>query len=123
MFAQPTGPPLYGPVPNDPGYVVGGSAHATQVASGAFLEIVLASIISPLSAVTVSQRFAAAGPADAPAYLAVGKAPVAIHDWTFLFGPNLALGPSTVMMAWFLYRSRLVPRFVLRVELPPVEGR
>ena len=48
---------------------------------------------------------------------------MAIHDWTFLFGPNLALGPSTVMMAWFLYRSRLVPRFVLRVELPPVEGR
>jgi hypothetical protein len=37
---------------------------------------------------------------------------VAVHDWTFLFGPKLALGANTVLLAYLMYRSRLVPRAI-----------
>ena len=36
----------------------------------------------------------------------------AIHDWTFVFGPKLALGVNTVLLAYLMYRSRLVPRAI-----------
>jgi hypothetical protein len=38
--------------------------------------------------------------------------PQAIHDWTFLVGPNLVCGANTVLMAYVMYKSRLVPRFI-----------
>ncbi|WP_371500549.1 DUF4386 domain-containing protein [Kitasatospora sp. NBC_00374] len=74
--------------------------------------VILVGVISLLSVVTLHQDFARTPDADSSAYLAVGRALVAVHDWTFLVGPNLALAPSTLMMAWFLYRTRAVPRFV-----------
>ncbi|MFJ1708030.1 DUF4386 domain-containing protein [Kitasatospora sp. NPDC088346] len=138
----------YGPVLDHPDYPVTGPAHATQVAAGAFLEVIcafavigisvtvfpllrryrqgfalgyvcfrlleaaviLVGTISLLSVVTLHQDFARTPDADPSAYLAVGRALVAVHDWTFLVGPNLALAPSTLMLAWFLYRTRAVPR-------------
>ncbi|MEU3464099.1 DUF4386 domain-containing protein [Streptomyces sp. NPDC006733] len=140
----------YAPILDHPGYVVGGSAQAARVASGALLEvtcafsiigtaivmypvvrrrsevaalgyvcfrlleaaIIVVGIISLLSVMTLSQEFARAQSPDAAPYLAASRLLVAQHDWTFLFGPNLALGPSTLMMGWFLYRSRLVPRWI-----------
>lgn len=136
----------YGPVLDDPHYVVGGSSHLARLASGALLEVVCAfsligiavtmypvlrkrsesialgyvcfrlleaaiivvGIISLLSVVTLRQDPATAEASDASAYLVAGKSLVAQHDWTFLFGPNLALGPSTLMMGHFLYTSKLV---------------
>lgn len=35
---------------------------------------------------------------------------MAVHDWTFLLGPNIALGMNTVLLASLAYRARLVPR-------------
>lgn len=74
--------------------------------------IIILGIISLLSVVTLSQEFSRAPSPDAASYLTASRLLVAQHDWTFLFGPNLELGPSTLMMGWFLYRSRLVPRFI-----------
>ncbi|MDF9811211.1 DUF4386 domain-containing protein [Streptomyces sp. SPB162] len=74
--------------------------------------IIIIGIISLLSVVTLHQEFAEAESPDTAAYLTASRLLVAQHDWTFLFGPNLALGPSTLMMGWFLYRSRLVPRWI-----------
>jgi hypothetical protein len=37
---------------------------------------------------------------------------VAVHNWTFLFGPNFVLGTNTVLLAYLFYRSGLVPRFI-----------
>jgi hypothetical protein len=34
------------------------------------------------------------------------------HNWTRLLGPGLVCGTNTVLMAYLLYRSRLVPRFI-----------
>jgi hypothetical protein len=42
--------------------------------------------------------------------VALGKALVAVHDWTFLFGPGLAIDVNTLMLAYLMYRSGLVPR-------------
>jgi hypothetical protein len=41
-----------------------------------------------------------------------GEALVAIHDWTFLFGPGFAIGVNTLMLAYLMYRSGLVPRLI-----------
>lgn len=47
---------------------------------------------------------------DKTEYQMAGKLLLAMHNWTFLFGPNLLLGPSTMITAFLLYRSKLVPR-------------
>jgi hypothetical protein len=76
--------------------------------------VIVVGIISLLSVVTLHQHHAGAtaGAADpgASSYLVASRLLVAVHDWTFLFGPNLALAPSTLMMGLFLLRTRLVPR-------------
>jgi len=83
------------------GYVAGRIVEAVVIVTG---------IISLLSVVTLRQDFAgAAGVTAAPA-VAVGKALVAVHDWTFLFGPGLAIGVNTLMLAYLMYSSGLVPR-------------
>jgi len=61
--------------------------------------VIVVGIISLLSVATLRQGFAGAGGANAASLVLVGKALVAIHNWTFLFGPNLALGPNTVRTA------------------------
>ncbi len=74
--------------------------------------LIITGIISLLSMVTLSQEFGNAGTPDISSYLLTGKLLVTIHNWTFLLGPNLALGPSTLLMSYFLLESKLVPRFI-----------
>lgn len=40
-----------------------------------------------------------------------------VHDWTFLIGPGLIVPFHTVLLAWLLWRTRLVPRFVAGLGL------
>lgn len=74
--------------------------------------IIIIGIISLLSVVTLNQEFAKAADPNVISFLTAGKLLVTVHNWTFLFGPNLALGPSTLMMSYLLYKSKLVPRFI-----------
>jgi hypothetical protein len=74
--------------------------------------LIIIGIMSLLSIVTLSRDYASAAAPNASSLLAAGKSLVAVHDWTFLFGPNVALGPSTLMMSFVLYQSKLVPRFI-----------
>jgi len=69
-------------------------------------------IISLLSIVTLSQEYRIEATPNVSSYLTAGKSLVILHNWTFLLGPNLALGSSTLMMSYFLYDSKLVPRFI-----------
>jgi hypothetical protein len=85
------------------GYVCGRLLEAAVIVVG---------IISVLAVVTLRQGFAGAAGADAASLVTVGKTLVAIHDWTFLFGPNLVLGANSLMLAYLMYRSGLVPRFI-----------
>jgi hypothetical protein len=85
------------------GYVAGRVVEALVIVVG---------IISVVSVVKLRQSFAGATGAEAITLVAIGKSLVVVHNWTFLFGPNLALGPNTLMLAYLMYRSRLVPRVI-----------
>ena len=133
---------LYGPVLSDPRYIVTASGGDVRVLLGACCEVILAiavigtavtlfpvvrrqnegialgyvagrvveavvivtGIISLLSVVTLRQDLAGAAGANASL--------VAVHNWTFLFGPGLAIGVNTLMLAYLMYRSGLVPRLI-----------
>jgi hypothetical protein len=82
------------------GYVGLRTLEAAVIAVGA---------VALLAVVTL--RAEPAGSAGAEATL-LGAALVALHNGTFLVGPGLVLGTNTVLLAYLLYRSGLVPRFI-----------
>jgi hypothetical protein len=85
------------------GHVAGRLIEATIIAVGA---------ISLLAVVTMRHDLAGTTGGEAAAAVTVGQSLVAVHNWTFLFGPKLALGVNTVLLAYLMYRSRLVPRAI-----------
>lgn len=85
------------------GHVAGRLIEATIIAVGA---------ISLLAVVTMRHDLAGTTGAEAATAATVGQSLVAVHNWTFLFGPKLALGVNTVLLAYLMYRSRLVPRAI-----------
>ncbi len=65
-------------------------------------------LLSLLTIVTLRQG---AATADAGSLAVVGKALVALHNWTFLLGPGFSDGIGTgLILGWLLYRSGLVSR-------------
>jgi hypothetical protein len=59
----------------------------------------------------VTLRQGAAAGADAASLVTVGESLVALHDWTFLFGPGFVVGVGNgLILGYLMYRSRLVPR-------------
>lgn len=68
--------------------------------------------IASLLAVVSLQHDPTGTAANAAALTTVGKALVAVHNWTFIIGPGLVCGLNTVVMAYALYRSKLVARFI-----------
>jgi hypothetical protein len=84
------------------GYVASRTLESTIIVVGA---------ISLLAVVTLRQDFAAAGGADPALHVAIGKALVALHDWTFLLGPAFCAGLGNgILLGYLMYRSQLVPR-------------
>src|SRR3954451_6317094 len=80
------------------GWVASRIVESTIIAVGA---------ISPLSVVTLHQD----GAADAGALLVQAQSLVAIHDWTFLFGPGFCVGVGNgIILGALMWKSRLVPR-------------
>lgn len=79
-----------------------------------FLEavIITVGVISVLSLLTLSREFVAAGYPDTTNFQSSGTVLKAIHDWTFLLGPNFMLGINTMLYSYIFYKSRLVPRFI-----------
>jgi hypothetical protein len=64
-------------------------------------------VVSVLSIVTLHQD---AG-AHASTLVPVGRALVAMHDWTFLLGPGFVVGIGNgLILGYLMYRSGLVPR-------------
>jgi hypothetical protein len=85
------------------GYVVGRLLEAAVISVG---------LVSVLSIVTLRQSPAAAAGTDDGALVVVQESLVAVHDWTFLLGPNFALGVNTLLLAHLMHRSGLVPRWI-----------
>jgi hypothetical protein len=72
--------------------------------------IIVTGLMSLMSVVTLRDDFAGAG--TDPASLDVaGQTLVALHDWTFLLGPQFCAGfGNGVLLGYLMYRSGLVPR-------------
>ncbi|MFB7178408.1 DUF4386 domain-containing protein [Streptomyces sp. NPDC056257] len=83
-----------------------GEGLALGYAFGRLLEaaVIALGIVAVLALVTLRRDPGESAGADA--------ALAAVHDWTFLLGPNIALGLNTVVLAYLAYRARLVPRFI-----------
>jgi hypothetical protein len=87
---------------------------ALGYASARLLEatVIAVGTIGVLSVVTLRQDLAGAASTDHSTLVAIGKSLLAIHEWTFLIGPNFVLGANTLLLACLMYRSRLVPRVI-----------
>lgn len=79
-----------------------------------FLEavIITVGVISILSLLTLSREFVAAGATDLASFQTSGTVLKAVHEWTFLLGPNFMLGINTMMYSYIFYRTNLVPKFI-----------
>lgn len=74
--------------------------------------IIALGIISLLTMDALRQEYLALPQQDSSPLLVSGQLLLTLHKWTFLFGPNIMLGPSTFMTAYALYRLKLVPSFI-----------
>ncbi|MCM3600991.1 DUF4386 domain-containing protein [Robertmurraya korlensis] len=79
-----------------------------------FLEaiVITVGVISVLSLLTLSREFVEAGAPDVAAFQTSGTVLKAIHEWTFMLGPNFMLGINTMMYSYIFYKTKLVPRFI-----------
>lgn len=91
------------------GYVTARLIECTFIAIG---------IVSVLAVVTLRQDFATAASGGAASFVIAGQSLVAVHDWTFLFGPGFIVGVGNgLILGWLMYRSGLVPRWMARLGL------
>ena len=81
------------------GYVASRIMESAVIAVGA---------ISLLSILTLRDDFA--GSADPATLEIAGHTLVAVHDWTFLFGPGFCVGVNGILLGWMMYRTGLMPR-------------
>jgi hypothetical protein len=58
------------------------------------------------------QNLAGTGDVDTASLATLARGLVEMHRWTRLLGPGIVVGVNTTLMAYLLYRSRLVPRFI-----------
>jgi hypothetical protein len=89
------------------GYTIGRAAEGTVITIG---------ILSLLSILTLRDNFLATN-ANAATYEVISRALIALHDWTFLFGPNVILGVNATLLGYLLYKSNLVPRTLALLAL------
>lgn len=73
--------------------------------------VIVVGVIPMLAIVTLRQLVGTTG-GDAAAFSAAGQALTATYNWTFILGPGLVCATNTVLMAYIMYTSRLVPRFI-----------
>ena len=79
--------------------------------------VIAVGIVSLLAVVTLRQHPAGVAGAGAASLVAVSKGLVAVHNWTFLLGPNFVCAADTLVLAYLMWRSRLIPRFIAGLGL------
>lgn len=83
------------------GYLAGRLLEAVTIVVG---------LVSVLSITSLRESADGANATDASR--AAADTLATVHDWAFQVGPNLILGVNSLLLAYLLYRSRLVPRFI-----------
>ncbi len=61
---------------------------------------------------TLRNDVAGTAGSDPAALVTTGQSLVAIHDWTFLFGPGLMPALNALCIGSIMYRSRMLPRWI-----------
>ncbi len=74
--------------------------------------VIIVGILCLLTIITLNQVYRTDAAPSFAQYIVLGKLLVGFHNWTFLYGPNVLLGPSTWMTAYLLHRAQLVPRTI-----------
>lgn len=74
--------------------------------------IIAVGVLPLLAIVTLHQHQLLNDGMDKLALIKLGEALLSFHNWTFILGPGLVCGTNTVLMAYLMYTSRLVPRFI-----------
>ncbi len=74
--------------------------------------IIAVGVLPLLTVVTLRQHFAGSAGVDTASLAMLGNGLVEMHKWTRLLGPGLVCGVNTTVMAYLLYRARLVPRII-----------
>ncbi|MEO6044378.1 MAG: DUF4386 domain-containing protein [Tepidiformaceae bacterium] len=82
------------------------------VASRIFESTIIAvGMVALLSVVTLRQDFVGADATQAASLVTAAAALVAIHDWTFLFGPAFCAGfGNGILVGYLMYKSGIMPR-------------
>jgi hypothetical protein len=93
------------------GYVTSRVLEGAIIMVGVFSLLTVVSLRSGFDPALPLEDFAGTGGADAALLVTVGKSLVALHDWTFLFGPGILAGVGNgILLGYMMYRSALVPR-------------
>jgi Domain of unknown function (DUF4386) len=93
------------------GYVTSRVLESTIIMVGVFSLLTVVSLRSGFDPATPLQDLAGTAGADAALLVTAGKLLVALHDWTFLFGPGILAGVGNgMLLGYLMYRSALVPR-------------
>jgi hypothetical protein len=76
------------------------------------LEVVfiLIGLVSVLALLKLSQLYTSAPSPDTANFETIGEILKAIHDFTFILGPNFMLGINTFIYSYVFYQLELVPR-------------
>jgi hypothetical protein len=77
--------------------------------------MIFVGVLSVLSLVTLHK--AGASGADATSMVSTGRSLVALHDWTFLFGPGTMPAINALCIATVMYRTGLIPRIIPTIGL------
>ena len=94
------------------GYVTSRVLEGAIIMVGVFSLLTVVSLRSGFDPALPLEDFAGtAGGADAASLVSLGSSLVALHDWTFLFGPGILAGVGNgMLLGYLMYRSALVPR-------------
>ncbi|MEQ8671859.1 MAG: DUF4386 domain-containing protein [Aggregatilineales bacterium] len=74
--------------------------------------VIIVGALPLLVLVALRQNMMVASDADTMTLITFANVLVSFHNWTLLLGPGLVCGTNTVFMAYLMYKSRLVPRFI-----------
>jgi hypothetical protein len=131
---------LYGPVLDNPDYIVSAAGQDSKVLLGALFEVLLVIAIIGTAATLfpiirrqnerIARAYRAVRYLEAAvifvgiasmvsivalrqdAGVATGTSLLWLHDATFLLGPGFALGLNSALLAYLMYQSQLIPRAI-----------
>lgn len=74
--------------------------------------MIFVGVLAIMANYTLRNDAGVAGGSDSAALVTTGRSLVAIHDWTFLFGPGLMAALNALCIGSVMYRSRMLPRWI-----------